>query len=268
MSMNNRYPDLLNQYIAYAKDSKKKNSHTIQAYTYDLVLFLKYMVVRNLNLSEVSIEVVDIADIDLQFLSRITVVDLIAYLNYISNKRSNGEAAKARKISSLKSFYHYLVNIKRVLDQDPCLQLEMPKVVNKSNNQIELVEVISLIDGISGKHQFRDKAIISLFLYSSLKINELIDIKLEDIDLENDVLRLEILGNGMKEIILQSECKKALSDYIEYERTNTNCIYLFLSQRKEQIRPRTIQHLIKVHVDKNPEIQDRITSQHLKKYFS
>ncbi|MPW25804.1 tyrosine-type recombinase/integrase [Alkalibaculum sp. M08DMB] len=262
--MDKNTPDILNEYINTLIETGKIRPQTAKAYSYDIVLFLKYLKTRLFTINITHFDSIDIIDVDIQLLSRTSIVDIIAFMNYISNNRNNSEAAKARKLSSIRSFFNYLVNTKRYLDKNPCDNVDVPKKTNKLSQQLELDNALVLVNSIGGKFPLRDKSIILLFVYSGIRLIEIINIKLYDLDLENNHIVINQEGYDDKIVLLNNECKNIIYDYLNNERKNANCDYLFLSQRKSQISKRTIQHLIKSHVDKNPSIKNRISSQNLR----
>lgn len=260
--MERNLPIVLEEYLNYL-NSRKTKSQTAKAYYYDISLYLKYMKNRIYRLEETNIDFIDISDVDIKLLSKISDVDLISYNNYLDKIRQNGGAAKARKASSLKSFYHFIVYIKRYLDRNPYDQLEMPKMAKKATKNIEEIsynDVSELIQGICGKNHLRDKAILLLLLDSSISIQELIHLKLEDFAFENDEINISFHHEDISKIPVRSKTKIALQEYIDQERMNGGCNYLFLSQRKSQISVRTVQHIIKTRTEKNPKWSGKISS--------
>ena len=260
--MERKLPVVLEEYLNYL-NSRKTKPQTAQAYYYDISLYLKYMKSRMNRLEEKDIDSIDISDIDLKLLSKISDVDLISYNNYLDKIRQNGGAAKARKISSLKSFYHFIVYIKRYLDTNPCDQLEMPKIAkkpNKNTGDVSSDDILELIQSIHGKNHLRDKAILLLLLDSSISLQELVHLKLQDFAFEKHEINSSFNDGDVKKIPLKSETKMALQEYIDQERMSTDCNYLFLSQRKSQISVRTVQHLIQTRTEQNPKSRRNISS--------
>lgn len=259
--MTNPLPRVLIEYIGFLESSTKTNRKTITAYTYDMVLFLRFMKKRFYSISNIVFDEIDITDMDIKFLSQVSIVDMIAFMNFLTSERHNGEYAIARKISSLKSFYDYLVNKKRYLDQNPTDQLETPKITQKNIQELKLSDVEELLRGIKGKNQLRDQAIVLLLTYTSLKASEIVELKLCHLDLSHNQLIIEIGKNEVKMISLKKDCIKRIQEYTNNERPKSDSDFLFLSQRKSQMSVRTIQHMIKTHGDQNPNIKMRVYSQ-------
>lgn len=258
---------VLEEYLDYLTSQKIKPV-TAQAYTYDISLYLKYMKNRIYRLEEVNIDLIDISDVDIKLLSKISDVDLISYKNYLDKVRQNRGAARARKISSLKSFYHFIVYIKRYLDVNPCDQLEMPKRVKKSDSSTENLlydDILEFIQGIHGTNHLRDKAILFLILDTSISLQELIHLTLKDVDFEKDEMNVGFNQEDIKKIPIKTETKMALQDYINLERIHADCDYLFLSQRKNQMSPRTIQHIIKTRANQDSKLKGKVSAKILKK---
>ena len=264
--MEAKSPIVLEEYLNYL-NSRKTKPGTVQAYYYDISLYLKYMKARIYRLEEADIDSIDISDIDIKLLSKISEVDLISYINYLDKIRQNRGAAKARKVSSLKSFYHYIVYTKRYIDKNPWDQLEMPKFTNqtaKNATDLSYDDVLEFIQSIHGKNHLRDKAIMLLLLDSSISLQELIELTLDDLALEKDEIYISADGI-IKKLPLKDETKLALQSYINQERMTAHCNYLFLSQRKGQMSIRTVQHLIKTRAKQNPNLKGKISSTALRK---
>ena len=99
---------ILRDYLNYnANLNKSKN--TINEYNYDLTNFLKYMKYTSLNNKKISLEdVTDISDIDSKFLNLIDLNDIYEYMTYLKDVCNDSAVTRARKVSSLKSFFKYL----------------------------------------------------------------------------------------------------------------------------------------------------------------
>ncbi|MFZ7120471.1 MAG: tyrosine-type recombinase/integrase [Eubacteriaceae bacterium] len=240
--------EILDKYLNYLQETKNMSSKTIKAYYYDLKLFFKYIIKRFLRCENIDFDNIDISEIDVALLKRIQLADIYAYLNFISKERNNNEYANNRKISSLNSFFNFTVHIIRVLDNNPVIGLQTSKIYKKEPKSINLDTVSKLLKQINGRHKLRDKAIIILFINCGLRLSELTNIKLIDID--SDYSTLKII-NKTKERILQLNqvCRDILLEYITSERPDCENEFLFLSQRKTKISNRTVQNLLKCHVD-------------------
>ena len=86
-----------------------KTENTIKEYRYDLILFARFLKVdRGLIPEGTPLEEIDISDIDVKMLNKVTTDDLLAFIIWLSRSRKQSNAARARHIASLKSFFKYL----------------------------------------------------------------------------------------------------------------------------------------------------------------
>ncbi|MFZ7132131.1 MAG: tyrosine-type recombinase/integrase [Eubacteriales bacterium] len=261
--MKKQYPHILLEFSQFLACNKASEA-TIKAYGYDLILFLEYMKARTLEIKNNHLENIVISDIDISFLSKILFPDILSYVHYITKERNNGASAVARKISSLRTFYHYLVNEKRYLNTNPCKELEIKNTGRKSPQYYQMEELQLFVKSISGHHAYRDKAIILLLLHCAIRLNELIHIRFEDIDFDHGILTIHNQKAEERKVPINTQCEEALLSYIKEERPPCDISYVFLSQRKKPISVRTVQHLIKVHENKLTSIKNGITSQKLR----
>jgi site-specific recombinase XerD len=102
---------------------------TVVEYLLDLRTFFRYTESVRLGIATDSedFDAIDISQIDLDYISAITVNDIYDFLLYASNGRKNGWAARARKLSALKAFYRYLCAKKHLLEYNPTANIESPK---------------------------------------------------------------------------------------------------------------------------------------------
>ena len=100
---------------------------TVEAYYTDLHTFFCFMkTYKGFCDSNLSTKDMDISDIDLEFIKSITLSDVYEYLNYTMSERENNAKTRARKVSSLRSFYKYLTTKANVLEENPIQELEIP----------------------------------------------------------------------------------------------------------------------------------------------
>ncbi len=248
-------PLILEDYLNYMETIRGKSSSTTKEYFYDLRTFFRFLKIRyrlvekDTPFGEISIE-----DINIEFIKKINIQDLHAYISYVDKKRSNGNYAKARKVASVRSFFDYLHNKINLLDKNPADNLEFPKTGNRQPVYLTLDEAKRLLNVVNqNKSDFfrkRDYAIITLFLNCGLRLSELESINIDKI--KGDTL--VVLGKGNKErtIYLNDACIQALEDYISVRpKVNSQNKALFLSMRKNRMSNRAIQHMIDRYLEKS-----------------
>lgn len=183
----------------------------------------------------------------------------------------------ANIISSLKSFYNYYIKLGKI-KTNPMDLIDMPKLVKKlpdylSESDIDKLLDIDVIDAFSA----RNKAILELLYSSGLRISELVNLELKNIDFDDCILR--VFGKGSKErIVPMNDCAiNALKDYIDNYRVlmikNDINNYVFLNNHgkimtrqgvfkmikkeclikgiRKNISPHTLRHTFATHLLQN-----------------
>lgn len=246
--MYNDIPIFLRDFLGYLKTIKSLSDKTITEYYYDLKLYLKYIVFRKNFGQYKDTEEIDIKDFDLNTLKSVNLIDIHSYIAFRDSNRSNSSTTRARKISSLRSFYKYMVNVAKILDFNPTLELESPKLKKRNPVYLTLEESKKLLKTITlGKNEIlkkRDFAIILTFLTTGVRLSELSSMNIDGIK----DLKFTVIGKGNKErvVYMTEACKFAIDQYIsvrpKVEEKEERA--LFLSTRKTRMSNRAIQHMI------------------------
>ena len=245
-------PFYLRDFITYMETIKGKSSNTVDEYFFDLRTFLRYMLVLKGKAEIENFDEISIKDIPVSFIEEITLHDMYEYLSYTLRERLNNANSRARKVSSLRSFYKYMVTKAGLVKTNPTTELDSPKIPKVLPRYLSLDESKQLLESVDGNQKYRDYAILTLFLNCGLRLSELCGINLRNI--KDD--KLTVFGKGSKErtVYLNSACQKAISDYINYERPKEGIKApdkdaLFLSRLKKRMSVKTIQHVVKLHLD-------------------
>ena len=186
----------IENFIEYLIIEKKYSKNTISSYQMDLKKFNKLL--KNKKIKE------------------ITKKDIQYYLKEI-NKNQKARSI-SRNISSLKSFYKYL-KINKIISINPMDQINNPKAKKALPKVLSEEEINNLLDiKLKTDFDYRNKAMLELMYSSGLRVSELINLNVNDIDLENDTVK--IFGKGSKERIipLNDYAKEALEEYIMVHR--------------------------------------------------
>ncbi len=242
---------IVDDFLDYLKSARGLSENTTREYYYDLRTFLKYMMVRKGLAKEENIEDEVIDNVDEEFISSINKRDIYAYMGYLDKTQKNSARTRHRKISSINSFFNYLINTIDVLEINPLEGIDMPKVEKSLPVHLSLDEALKLLKTVekSSKNDFlknRDYCIITLFLNTGMRLSELANIKLEDIFKDGT---LKVIGKGNKErtIYLNRACIKSIENYLEV-RPKIENKYLFLSTRKSKISNRSIQSMLEKYI--------------------
>lgn len=246
-------PILLQDYLNYMLTIKGRSMLTVKEYYYDLKRFLKYIIMRknlfgyNLNSN---IDLIPISNIKKHDINDIDITDLHAYISYCDNNFSDSTKTKARKISSIKSFFNYLYNTVELINKNPAEKMELPKLQKRNPIYLTLNESEKLLHAIKSEqndfNRARDLCIILIFLTCGLRISELTGINIDS--MKED--KLSVIGKGNKEriVFLNDNCLYAIKKYLELRPISKNTNALFLSMQKRRISNRTIQLRLKKYI--------------------
>ena len=246
-------PNFVKDFLIYMQNIKNRSKSTIREYHYDLrdlFRFLKLYKIDKIKFDNITDELIDNTDIvnlNIDFVKKIELTDLYEYLNYLSNMRSDKPATRARKIAAIKSFFNYVTFKQKLLDKNPAVELETPKLGKRLPKYLSLDESVALLHSIDGKNEKRDTCIITLFLNCGLRLSELVAINFKDI--KGDVLN--VIGKGDKErsIYLNESCRKALKEYIAVRPKDVkDHDALFISERGTRIGRRTVEMMVKKYI--------------------
>ena len=195
----------INEFTEYLIIDKKYSENTIKAYNNDLKKFKNFIKNKTIN----NIDENSIKD----------------YLKYL-NKENNDTKTISHNISTLRSFYKFLL-IEKKVNKNPMEYIELPKTKKSLPKTLSIEEIDKLLDiNLTDAFSFRNKAMLELMYSSGLRVSELINVKIHDIDVSNCIIR--IMGKGSKERIVP------LGDYaIRY-------IELYLKEYREKLIKREL----------------------------
>jgi Site-specific recombinase XerD len=234
--MNKDLPEIIKSYEDYLNIIQEKASSTVYCYIVDIMLLINYLKTKDKYQN---------LEIDKSFIELIELQDLYGFLSYVKNERNNSSFARARKIASIKSFFKYCETKLKIINNNPCRELEVPKKPNKQINYLNLDESKRLLKDIVGRNKKRDLAILTLFLNCGLRLSELCNIRFKDI--REDTLVVRGKGNKDRTIYLNEMCLRAIEDYME-ERKHIKHSYLFVSERKNQLCKRQVQYIVQKNI--------------------
>ena len=247
-SIYSELPYVLTDFLSYMETIKGKSKNTVKEYFYDIRLFLRFIKVHKNYTDEIEFEKIDISDITDEQLKSVTLSDLYSFMSFLSSERNNSPSARARKVASLKSFFNYLTNKAKVLEYNPAIELESPKILKRLPKYLNIEESKKLLNAVSGNNKERDYAILTLFLNCGLRLSELVNIDINKF--KNTTLT--VVGKGGKErtIYLNNACIDAIKKYLKVRPVDgvKDKNALFLSERKQRISSKTVQYIVKKYI--------------------
>ena len=220
----------IKSFIDYLTFEKKYSEHTIIAYRKDLNTFRNFCIEEYGSQALLTIHYSQI---------RSWIVQLVD--SGITNRSVN------RKVSSLKSFYKFLQKTKQIEDTPlrKHLSLKVSKRVQVPFSQKEISSVIGNLEKTDDFKSMRNKLIVELFYSTGIRRNELIEIKINDVDFSNGTLK--VLGKRNKEryIPLITIVQDSIKSYLlERMKLDTVDEYLFLTNAQKKMYPVLVYRII------------------------
>jgi|UniRef100_A0A7V5Y0G7 tyrosine recombinase XerC len=243
--------NLLEKFLKYLKAERNYSEETLRAYKNDLNQFGEYLFDRE--------KIDNFLKVNSQM-----VRNFVGYLlKYGYDKRT-----VCRKLSAVKSFYRFLKEIKLV-EKNPATIIKSPRLERKLPGFLTESQIREVLELTPPKEiSYRDKAILELFYAAGLRVKELVNLKISDVDFENRILKVK--GKGEKERIVPfgSYALKAIKEYLEKRKDNSP--YLFVSKFKRKLSNRQIQKIVKKYLSKlknppatNPHVLRHTFATHL-----
>lgn len=248
-------PEYLNSFLDYSITILNKSPNSVKEYNYDLANFLKFMMIHFKLTNETDYNEIDIRAFTKEYLAKITLNDIHAYVSHLAIDNRSKATTRARKISTIRIFFKYLSQKAGILEINPAQNLETPKLGKREPKYLSLDDskkLLSVAENEDNRNYKRDYAITTLFLNCGIRLSELVGININDIDFNE--CKLTVIGKGNKErtVYLNKSCMVALNDYLA-SRTPANMVKhdsknsekaLFISEQKQRISNRTVQNII------------------------
>lgn len=253
LKLNKNNKDILEKYQIYLLTVKQKEEKTtVSSYIEDIYKYLEYMENNKIKTA---------LDIEYQ--------NITNYLKYLDN--NNYETSSIiRKIVSIKLFHKYLSEEYKI--KDISSKIINPKLRRKLPNILTIEEVDNLLDiKLNTSFDYRNKAMLELMYSSGLRVSELVDLKLNNIDLDNGYVRC--LGKGKKERIIPigeiaiEYLKKYINEYRNSMKKGYYTENVFLNNHGKNITRQGFFLIIK-NIAKEKNIDKNITPHMLRHSFA
>ncbi|MEG1126636.1 MAG: tyrosine-type recombinase/integrase [Oscillospiraceae bacterium] len=233
-------------FLYYCETIRNLSARTVNGYYIDLRTFFKFLKMhRGLDAGAIFEEIV-ISDIDLAFIAKITKSEIYKFLHYVMRTRGNAPATRARKLSSLRTFFKYMCSKVNLLADNPTDDIDTPTLKQRLPKYLSLEESLELLKNVNSDFYERDYCIITLFLNCGMRLSELVGIKLSDIKDE----QIRIVGKGDKErlVYLNDACINAIRVLCDERAKMPNLVdknALFVSKRTgKQLSARRVQQIV------------------------
>lgn len=240
------------------------SSRTKIGYAIDLKTFFEYLKNANPIYQNTKLH-----DFTLDSIASLTSTDINEYMEYLKLYKTpegktvtNNERAIKRKMSAVRSMYNYYHKTEAI-NVNPAVQVDMPKLHDKAIVRLDVNEIAELLDAVESgstltkdqqrfhiKNQKRDLAIMTLLLGTGVRVSECVGLDLQDIDFDNDRIKIVRKGGYEAFVYFGDEVREALKAYLEEREMITGIVEgyenaLFLSSRKRRITVRSVEILVK-----------------------
>lgn len=251
-------PEFISEFSQYMLVVRGRLPRTVEQYEIDLMLFFKFLRAKREGLPLVGEEFdnMTIYDLGYDFASSVKKSEVMEFLSFVAIDRDNHARTRARKLSSLKSFYRYYCGVAMRFKDNPTSNIDTPKIPKTLPKHLTADESIELLRAVNSDDESRFKernfCIITLFLNCGMRLSELVGLNLGDLDRELRSLR--VMGKGAKErvIYLNDACRSALESYIKVRDKNPQGGHrnaLFLSSRRTRISKQMVQTVVYKYLD-------------------
>lgn len=237
----------------YLDVTKGKSKLTILEYASDLRTFFRYIVSLKSGISPDDIdEKFDMSYIDIKFIESITTYDIFKFLDYCNDKRTNSNSTRARKISTLKGYFSYISTKMRYLETNPMDPVEAPKNKKTLPKYLTLEQSVALLNSVDGKNKDRDYCILMIFLNCGLRVAELVNLDIGDLNFDEKTMIVTGKGNKQRKIYLNKACLNAITAYLKV-RPHDNVKdrnALFLSRLNKRMGRQAVQNMVYHYLEK------------------
>ena len=246
------FPQLVQDYFVYQLAIRNKSELTVLEYASDLRSFLRFLKHKdNIFSDSKNFNEIVISDFPEDKILCVTNKDAIAFLSFCSTELGNNATTRARKASTLRSFYKWLTYHENRLDSNPMEHLESPKAKKALPKYLTKDDCLTLLKAIDGPNKERDFCIVIFFLNCGLRLSELVSLNYNDIRSDRS---MKVTGKGNKEriIYLNDACIEAFEAYMKVRPNDglKDRNALFISRNKNRLSNKSVQHIIYTLLDK------------------
>ncbi|MBI5464964.1 MAG: tyrosine recombinase XerC [Ignavibacteriales bacterium] len=231
---------LVRNFLEYLERERNYSSHTILSYSNDLASFLTHLAAAG---------VVSIQEVDKGVIRSF----LAAQLNDGMSKRTVN-----RRVAALRSWFKFLRK-RRVMDSNPTLTLVAPKAEKRLPSFLDETAVTSLMDApdTSTMKGVRDKAILETLYSTGIRVSELLQLNVVDIQQQLGIVR--VVGKGKKERIVPvgTRAIEALENYLARRAKTQRDEPLFLSATGKRLYPQAVYKIVTKYIAEVSEIEKR-----------
>ena len=254
-------PSYVSEYFNSIEFSRQPRTQL--AYAWDIRNFFRYLVTEIPELNGL-----DTKNVSLEQFGCITAPQIETFLrhervyrNDQSELVSNGDRALKRKLCSIRALFAYLYRMDKI-PSNPAVKVQVPKIHDKAIIRMDPNEVAEFLDNVeSGDHltkqqlvfhnklKERDLALLTLMLGTGIRVSECAGLDIQDVDLDNDRIRIIRKGGAESFVYFGDEVRDALLPYLRQRKAlqaaDSDKDALFLSQKGTRLGVRAIEYMVK-----------------------
>lgn len=246
-------------FLAHVGTERGLSPKTVEAYRHDLGKFAEFMV-KELGRG------CKVVDVD-----QYTIKAFIQFLADTGYKRANSAISRGRKLATIKSFFKYLVGNGKV-KTNPADQVKMPKVQRKEPSYLTEQEYKRLLRAVKNNatryFKQRDMAIITMFLGMGLRLSELVQLNVGDINFDEGNVKVTRKGNQEHILPANDGVMIYIQRYLKTRKQVNSQDPLFLSKRNQRIDGGSIWHLVKKYLKQAQIEKDKLSPHTLRHTFA
>lgn len=235
---------IISEYLSYLENERNYSQHTIISYANDLAQYFSFL--KN--------EFPDLIE-------RHNDTDTGVIRVFLGMLLDSGISKKSvvRKLSTLRSFYKFLVR-KKIVKNNPALNIVTPKLEKKLPQFIDKDSMLKILarPDMTSFVGARDSAILELFYGSGIRRAELLGLTLGDIDERNQTIKVTGKGNKQRIIPFTKSAKQSIAQYLEFRKAfNLTENILFLTEKGTRLTPSKVNTLVGKYLSENTELQKK-----------
>ena len=238
-------PKILNDFLTYLYAVKGYSSNTISTYNFYILQFLKFILAYwNMPIKT--------KDVTVFILINVKESDIMAYLTYLNYTRDNSPSTRKNKVDALRTFYKWIFNSYPTISNKNLIflpkiqqQFRLPKYLSFDKS----CKIQNIFNISNSRFHVRDNLIITLFLHTGMRLSELVNINIRDIDFNKKTIN--IIGKGDKEriVYLNNYCVKKIKEYLKTRMKNNKIINiqeaLFINKNGQRLQQHGVEYICK-----------------------
>lgn len=237
------------QFLLYLQGEKNASPHTVKNYGVDLAELLLVT--------------------DKKTAQEVDYLEIRKFLAHLKEK-GYSKSTISRKLACLRSFFKFLTR-ENIISNNPALGIATPKREKKLPVFLEIQEIESLLDAVTGATvaSNRDRAILETLYSSGIRVSELVGLNLEDADVLGGVLRIRGKGKKERMVPIGKKAQEAIREYLEKRPHEKGKVHgaLFLNKNSTRLTDRSVRRVLLKYVRK-ASLQKEVSPHTLRHSFA